>query len=648
MLATNQVLNKGRYRIINSFIQDETGGTYEAFDTISNTKVLVRESVGRLGKVTTSNQLDELNAAFAGGAKALKEARHESLVSVHDYFSEIDRQYLVLEAMTGSDLTKYLSPEEARPELAEVLSWMDQLLNALNYLHKLSPPVIHADIRPQNIKLTTSRKVKLLTDRVTIPIADNRSKASTGWIDDTAVNYRPLEAIWAGLNETSQRVILNSYDERSAGILLRAPDARSDIYSIAATFYHVLTGRVPADALDRSIAILDGEPDTLQRPADLDSSIPSEISDALMRAMALRRENRFDSAIILLQVLRTAMARTKERTSGDVLDLGGTEADERQREIESEQAKLEEERIRIERRQLELESEKEGHAAERNRLKIEAEKERKQLEKEKLEQEAEMERQRIAELLADLDARRTREREEEERLEREAEAERRRAEERLHEIQAEQERHRAEQHRMELKAKEELERAERRLMELSGANLDIIEPNIESRSNDDGDELLELPSETRGSAEMGTNVFGPYEENAVVPNFYGQQGYNWRLPLVVGAAAVLLLGAVVGWNMLSVEQRVPAAAQQVAVPVEERVIQTAPESVPQIVPEETNVTTSVEPAYSPPGESGSFGSGPKRVQSQLSPVQERPKKPAAEKPAATKKQVTVDDLINDN
>src|SRR5947208_6373476 len=123
MLGTSQILNKGRYQIINSFSEDATGAMYEAVDTVSNIPVIVRESVGRFGKVATASQISAFNAAFVGEARVLAEIEHESLVSIRDYFSEIDRQYLVLESLTGHDLTKYLEAGAERPALQDVLAW---------------------------------------------------------------------------------------------------------------------------------------------------------------------------------------------------------------------------------------------------------------------------------------------------------------------------------------------------------------------------------------------------------------------------------------------------------------------------------------------------------------------------------------------
>jgi Serine/threonine protein kinase len=315
MLTTDQVLGKGRYRIIGNFTQDGTGSLYEAYDTVSNTNVVLRESTGTAGGIMTPAQLDEINNTFAGEAKTLTEVRHESLLSVHDYFSEIDRHYLVMESVNGCDLSKFLQPDEKMPAMADVMKWADQVLAAIDYLHTLQHPIIHRDITPTNVRLTSNFKVKVLT----AGIGDNDViMASAGNPADAAVlNYRPLEQLWGGLDPASQKVITNSYDDRSRRILQRPLDARSDVYSVGATFYHVLTRTMPKDALERSIEILDGNMDPLTAPAELDPSIPEEVSEVIMKAMELRREHRYDSAAIMRQVLVTGQQRAKARKSAE-------------------------------------------------------------------------------------------------------------------------------------------------------------------------------------------------------------------------------------------------------------------------------------------------------------------------------------------
>lgn len=481
---------------------------YEAYDTFSNTNVVLKETIGKLGKVATSSQMEAMKAAFIGGAKVLTEIKHESLVSVQDYFSEIDRQYLVLESVVGFDLTKFLKPGEQRPALSDVLSWADQLLDALNYLHNLPSPIIHRDIRPENVKLTANLKAKLLTAGISANAGpDSVTSVPTQATEDKSLHFRPLEQLWDGLDNTSQRVILNRYDEKSERILLKPLNAASDLYSLGATLYCVMTGLLPNDALERSIAVLEGKPDPLREPAEINGEIPPEVSELIVKAMAIRREDRFDSAVIFRQVIKTARVRIEERKAeeeigdsnfngsddellelkteksserGEVidgndvasdLDIQETEsaeiqlerdrrkAEERQLELEAEQARLEEERERLEQRRLELDVEKERQRVERERLEREAAEERKRIEKERIAKLAEDERLRAAEKIAELDAAQALQRAEEERLALEAEEERTRAEKKLRELESEQE-------RLELEAENERKRAELRLQEI--------------------------------------------------------------------------------------------------------------------------------------------------------------------------------------
>jgi hypothetical protein len=586
--------------------------------------------VGRFGKIATPSQVEEFNAAFAREAMILAAIKHESLVSVRDHFSEVDRPYLVLESVPGENLEKLLEPGADRPALSEILLWADQLLGVLEYLHSLSPPVFHSNIKPGNLKLSADRKIKLL------PVQAARRSQPNGQVtnqttEDPAFCYKPLEQLWPDLGQVSQRVILNHYDEPAADVLLRPLDARSDLYSVASSFYHVLTGVAPCDALERTIAVLDNRPDPLTKAADLDPKIPVEISDALTIAMALRRENRFDSAVIMRQVLRTAVVRAQERITSasakpalsespdDHLDVERTKAEEREREIRAEQERLDQEQRKIEARRLELEGERQRQAAELERLRVEAEAEQKRREAELQERE----RQRVALRLAELEAQREQERAEEERLAQEAEAEKRRAEERLQELKLKQEQHRAEQKRIEEEARKEIELAEERIKELSFSDLKI-------------DDIFD-------------------DDDLAVPQFGEQPGFNWRMPAMIGGLAIVLAGGVGGWIFMSADLNAPSSVTQ-------RSVMSSLEQPRQQVTD-TPAATQDAPAASdlpqtPPADPGASEAvtsdgtqslSERQKRPQTAAIQEKPKKPAAEKPTPpAKKKVTVDDLINDN
>src|SRR5262249_9540044 len=84
-------------------------------------------------------------------------------------------------------------------------------------------------------------------------------------------------------------------------------EARSDLYSLAATLYHLLTGVAPTDALARADAILDGKLDPLASPGRLNPQIPAAVSNVLMQAMSMRREQRFPNASQMHLALQEAM-----------------------------------------------------------------------------------------------------------------------------------------------------------------------------------------------------------------------------------------------------------------------------------------------------------------------------------------------------
>ena len=314
MLTSNQLLQKGRYRVINSISNEQNVGFYTAYDTVSNANVVLRESAGG-GSPEMAGQVDSVNATFMGEAKELSDIRHEALLSVRDYFSEIDRHYVVMESVDGPELTALLDTNEKRPPLSDVLGWADQLLEGLNYLHTRPRPFIHRDVRPGNIRLTKDGRAKLLTAGLEPWVGSNLQSARNYNGDDVMLHYRPLEQLWNGLDPTSQKVIASSFNDESARTLTQPLDARCDLYSLAATLYHVVSGALPDDALERSIEILEGNPDPLKPLSEIQASVPAAVSEVIMKALSIKREDRFASAAEMYIALKNAALRSRVETT---------------------------------------------------------------------------------------------------------------------------------------------------------------------------------------------------------------------------------------------------------------------------------------------------------------------------------------------
>ena len=137
MPATKELLQEGRYRINQEFSPNGSSTIYDAYDTVSNSNVVVKEFPAT----------PESKAAFENQAKVLTSMQHDSLLRVKDFFAELESHYLVMEAVEGDDLQELMRRNKSPFGLEDVLRWADQLLDALNYLHTNRPPVIHRIIR---------------------------------------------------------------------------------------------------------------------------------------------------------------------------------------------------------------------------------------------------------------------------------------------------------------------------------------------------------------------------------------------------------------------------------------------------------------------------------------------------------------------
>jgi S1-C subfamily serine protease/tRNA A-37 threonylcarbamoyl transferase component Bud32 len=264
MPAADTIL-QGRYRIVRQLGRGGMGAVYEAVDERLSRTVALKETLA---------ESDELKRAFDREARLLANLRHPALPKVIDHFSENDGQFLVMEFIPGLDLGELLA-RRARPfSPAEVLRWADDLLDALDYLHTHEPPVIHRDIKPANLKLTAQGRIVLLDFGLAKGVAGHMTRTTSGLsVVGYTLNYAALEQIQG---------------ERTS--------PRSDLYSLAATLYQLLTGRIPEDALKRAADMFDDKEDPLAAINKINTEVPEGFSAILMQALSLKPSLRPASA----------------------------------------------------------------------------------------------------------------------------------------------------------------------------------------------------------------------------------------------------------------------------------------------------------------------------------------------------------------
>ncbi len=264
MLLPETIL-QGRYSVVRQLGQGGMGAVYEAIDERLDTTVALKE---------TLFADERLRKQFEREARLLARMHHPALPRVSDHFSEGDGQFLVMQYIAGEDLAEMMRIKQGPFPPDQVLTWGDQLLDALDYLHTQDPPIIHRDIKPQNLKLTSRGQIILLDFGLAKgQIAGVSVVTTSASIYGYTPNYAPLEQI-QGLGT----------------------DSRSDIYALGATLYHLMTGVKPPDALTRAAALVNGQPDPLIPANQVSSFIGPEVAGVLARAMSQNREQRYSSA----------------------------------------------------------------------------------------------------------------------------------------------------------------------------------------------------------------------------------------------------------------------------------------------------------------------------------------------------------------
>ena len=264
-MLTPETVLQGRYLIVRQLGQGGMGAVYEAIDQRLDTTVALKE---------TLFSEERLRKQFEREARLLARLHHPALPRVSDHFSEADGQFLVMQFIPGDDLSEMINRKRGPFPVNQVLTWADQLLDALDYLHTQDPQIVHRDIKPQNLKLTSRGQIILLDFGLAKGQAGDISRVTTAAsIFGYTPNYAPLEQI-QGLGT----------------------DSRSDLYSLAATLYHLMTGVKPPDALSRAAAVVNGQPDPLLKASEANSEVSPDVDEVLAKAMAQNREQRYATA----------------------------------------------------------------------------------------------------------------------------------------------------------------------------------------------------------------------------------------------------------------------------------------------------------------------------------------------------------------
>ncbi len=290
-IAPNTLI-QNRYLIVHLIGKGGMGEVYLAVDQRLGSAIALKR--------TFFSDDATLGHAFEREARTLARLRHPVLPKVSDHFTEEGTQYLVMEHISGEDMSKRLEASQKPFPISWVLFWADQLLDALNYLHSHEPPIIHRDIKPQNLKLTDENHIVLL-DFGLSKNSVGETRATTG---GSIVGYTPHYASMEQIRGTGT-------------------DARSDLYSLSATLYQILTNDVPPDALTRADSLINGMSDPIKPISDLNPEVSRAVSDVIIKGMHISQDQRYKTAREMQKALRDAYAQLQTEMSANTIAFTG-------------------------------------------------------------------------------------------------------------------------------------------------------------------------------------------------------------------------------------------------------------------------------------------------------------------------------------
>jgi serine/threonine protein kinase/photosystem II stability/assembly factor-like uncharacterized protein len=233
MTLPEDTILEHRYRIDGLLAHGGMGAIYRGFDTNLSMPVAIKENF-----IQTPPQV----AQFKQEALILARLRHPALPRVIHHFSFEGQQYLVMDFIEGENLWEIIRRRGEPLGEREALEILMQVCQAVNYLHRQKPAIIHRDIKPQNIKITPDGRAMLVDFGI--------AKQLTGLNDATQAG---AQGITPGFSPPEQ------YSGQGTG-------PASDIYALGATLYAALTGKKPPNSISLAAGRVKFEPPNLVNP----------------------------------------------------------------------------------------------------------------------------------------------------------------------------------------------------------------------------------------------------------------------------------------------------------------------------------------------------------------------------------------------
>ncbi len=258
----------GQYFVHTLINRGGFGAVYRGYDSGENNRLCAIKETYDVSPAARRRALREVGILLT--------VKNRHLPEVYDAFEDNGRFYVVMQLIEGQNLLQLLHAHGKPFSEQRILAWLLPIMDVLQELHSRPSPVIHRDIKPANIILA-SQQCAVLVDFGLTKL------------------YRPEDT-----TQTIERAVSQGFSPIEQYVGTTSP--QSDIYSLAATMYMLLTNVTPPSSMQRSFR------DELIDPSLLNPTLSPNVVRALLHALALKPENRFESMQVFAQALRVPAA----------------------------------------------------------------------------------------------------------------------------------------------------------------------------------------------------------------------------------------------------------------------------------------------------------------------------------------------------
>lgn len=283
----------GRYEITELIGIGGMADVYKAMDIMENKVVAIKI----LKTEYASNE--EFLRRFRNESKAIAVLSHPNIVKIYDVGFTEQIQYIVMEYIDGITLKEYIEQQTVL-KWKEVIYFTIQILRALQHAHDRG--IVHRDIKPQNIMLFTDGTIKVMD----FGIARFARQTGKTLSDKTIGSVHYISP------------------EQARGDLT---DEKSDIYSVGAMVYEMVTGKKPFEAETPVAVALMHMQDKVLKPTEIQPSIPKGFEEIILRAMQKDPEKRYQSASAMIKDIEIIKANTSATFGYDARDLSNKNED---------------------------------------------------------------------------------------------------------------------------------------------------------------------------------------------------------------------------------------------------------------------------------------------------------------------------------